>query len=346
MKKASLFLAPVLLAGLLIGTTLSTSGGASLPATANPILPASADPAPPSAEISNGLIHARLYLPDAEKGYYRGSRFDWSGVMPMLEYQGHSYCGQWFDKYSPTIHDAIMGPVEAFSPLGYEDAAPGGGFVKIGIGVLARKDASPYSPFKYYNLLDPGLWKVNKTKNKVAFIHRLDHTPYPYVYTKTILLPKGRAELVLTHSLKNTGRRVIETDVYDHNLFFLDRQPIGPGSVLRFSFPLSAEEARGLGDLAAMRGDSIVMLRQPAAGESVYAILHGYGEQAAGYDIRLEDRATGAAMRILCDRPLSKLAYWGSTNILCPEPYLRVTARPGETVTWKITYQFYTTHEK
>src|SRR5882757_8981562 len=56
----------------------------------------------PQAEISNDILHARLYLPDAEKGYYRGTRFDWSGVMPSLEYQGHSYSGQWFPEYAPT----------------------------------------------------------------------------------------------------------------------------------------------------------------------------------------------------------------------------------------------------
>src|SRR6185295_14647599 len=67
----------------------------------------------PQAEISNGILHARLYLPDAEKGYYRSTRFDWSGVMPSLEYRGHSYCGQWFPQYAPTINDAIMGPVES-----------------------------------------------------------------------------------------------------------------------------------------------------------------------------------------------------------------------------------------
>ncbi len=26
----------------------------------------------PEAEISNGILHVRLYLPDSEKGYYRG----------------------------------------------------------------------------------------------------------------------------------------------------------------------------------------------------------------------------------------------------------------------------------
>ena len=53
----------------------------------------------PQTEIKNELIHARLYLPDAKNGYYRGSRFDWAGVIPSLEYKGHQYFGQWFEKY-------------------------------------------------------------------------------------------------------------------------------------------------------------------------------------------------------------------------------------------------------
>ena len=35
---------------------------------------------PPQAEITNGQIRVKLYLPDARNGYYRATRFDWSGV--------------------------------------------------------------------------------------------------------------------------------------------------------------------------------------------------------------------------------------------------------------------------
>ena len=66
----------------------------------------------PETEITNGLIRTRLYLPDSNKGYYQATRFDWSGIISSLEYEGHSFYGQWFEKYSPTTHDAIMGPVE------------------------------------------------------------------------------------------------------------------------------------------------------------------------------------------------------------------------------------------
>src|SRR4051794_3839329 len=66
----------------------------------------------PQAEISNKAVIARLYLPDAEKGYYQGTRFDWSGVISSVKANGHEYFGQWFEKYDPKIHDAIQGPVE------------------------------------------------------------------------------------------------------------------------------------------------------------------------------------------------------------------------------------------
>ena len=79
----------------------------------------------PQADITNGIIKAKLYLPDAQNGYYRGNRFDWSANMPELEYNGHSYFGQWFTKYSPEIHDVIMGPVEEFAPLDLHAIKPG-----------------------------------------------------------------------------------------------------------------------------------------------------------------------------------------------------------------------------
>ncbi len=54
-------------------------------------------------EISNGQIHAKLYLPDSKTGFYRGTRFDWSGVISSLEFSGHNYYGPWFTKQDSTV---------------------------------------------------------------------------------------------------------------------------------------------------------------------------------------------------------------------------------------------------
>ena len=90
----------------------------------------------PQTEISNGRIHAKIYLPDAESGYYRATRFDWSGVISSLEWGGHTYFGQWFQRHDPKNHDAITGPVEEFTSLGYQDARPGESFIRIGVGAV------------------------------------------------------------------------------------------------------------------------------------------------------------------------------------------------------------------
>src|SRR5213593_1688217 len=46
---------------------------------------------PPQAVISNGQIRAKLYLPDPNDGFYRSTRFDWSGAVLSLEYAGHNF---------------------------------------------------------------------------------------------------------------------------------------------------------------------------------------------------------------------------------------------------------------
>jgi len=68
----------------------------------------------PEAEISNGLIRAKLCLPDAKRGSYRGTRFDWAGIISSLQYAGHEFCGQWQERHDPQIHDAVTGPAEEF----------------------------------------------------------------------------------------------------------------------------------------------------------------------------------------------------------------------------------------
>src|SRR5262245_63697539 len=93
----------------------------------------------PQAEISSGDLHARLYLPDPANGYYRATRFDWAGVIPSLTYKGVEFFGQWFPRYDPKLHDAIQGPVESFDPIGYDQAKPGGTFLRIGVVRLRRE---------------------------------------------------------------------------------------------------------------------------------------------------------------------------------------------------------------
>lgn len=296
----------------------------------------------PQTEISNGILKALLYLPDTVNGYYRGTRFDWSGNMPSLSYSGHEYFGQWYTKYSPEIHDVIMGPVEDFSPLGYADAKPGDSFIKIGVGVITKPDDKPYTFSRVYTVKSHGKWIVKAKPDKIQYNHELHDKDFSYQYNKTIQLVKGKPEMLLVHSLKNTGKRTIETSVYDHNFFIIDKQPVGPGLVFTFPFKLSGE-GRGLGDIAKIEENRITFLRTLAARENVFCGgLEGYGQSSKDYNIKIENQNTGAGVRISSDQPLSKLVFWSCPATACSEPYINIKVEPGKEFTWTIRYEFYT----
>jgi hypothetical protein len=301
----------------------------------------------PQTTISNGIIHAKIYLPDADSGYYRGTRFDWSGITPVIEYKGHSYCAQWFENYSPTLHHAVMGPAEAFSPLKYEKAKKGEHFITIGVGALLKENDTPYSPYQYYKISNAGKWKISVSNNEIEFIHTLNDTACSYEYLKKLVLVKGKPILELKHRLKNTGTQVIEADVYDHNFFFIDQQTTGPQSTILFPFNLvEKKEGQGLGEMVSIKDNQIAFNRAFSDKETAYTRLEGYMENPKDYDIRIENRNTGAAVRITADQAMSKLIFWACFNIFCPEPYIHFKINPGETFSWNITYQFYTCNKQ
>ena len=300
----------------------------------------------PHVEISNGLVRANIYLPDSERGYYRGQRLDWSGVISKLEYAGHNYFGVWFPKYEPTLHDAITGPVEEFrsadGALGYGETQPGEMFIKIGVGVLIKPDAEPYQFARPYKIVSTGVWIARPEADQVEFIQELKGVNgYAYVYRKKVRLAKGKPELILEHSLKNTGKRAIETEVYDHDFYMIDGQPTGPATSVRFAFMPKA--VNDLKQAAAVHGNDIVYLRELAEGgkDSVATYVEGFGGLAADNDIRVENSKAGAGVREIGDHPISKLYLWSVRTTVCPEAYIALSIPPRKKAAWTIKYDFY-----
>jgi hypothetical protein len=315
----------------------------------------------PQAEISNDILKAQLYLPDAQKGYYRGTRFDWSGVIGSLEYKGHRCYGPWFTKTDPAVIDfihqgadiiagpcsAITGPVEEFSTddkaLGYDEAKPGETFLKVGVGVLRKpQDGGSYNRFRLYEIVDPGTWKVQTTRNSIEFTHDVadPSSGYGYRYQKTIRLVPGRPEMVMGHTLKNTGKRSIVSSVYNHNFLVLDGQPPGPDFVLQMPFEIKTRRTPDKA-LAETRGNQIAYLKALREKETVFTELQGFGATAADYQFTMENKKTGAGLRITGDRPLSKVALWSILCVLSLEPFIAIAIEPGQEFTWQYTYTYY-----
>ena len=311
----------------------------------------------PHAEITNGKITAKLYLPDARDGYYRSTRFDWSGAIYSLEYEGHSFLGPWYDSIDPKVINfafqgsqivngscgALEGPAYEFqTPLDWNSAKPGGEFIKIGVGVLRKTDGA-YNRFFPYEILDTGKWTVKTHRDRIEFQQVLSDPAlgYAYVYRKVVRLVRGKPEMVIESSLKNTGRREIKSDVYAHNFTTIDHQPPGPDYTVNVPFQIQPGGERN-SQLAEARGHEIVFKKVLNGEDQAIVFMRGFNDSSEDNQITIMNRKVGAGVRIHGDRPLLREFLWSIRTVLAVEAYVAIDIPPGGDFTWKNTYDYYT----
>ena len=314
---------------------------ASVVMTASAAAPATA-PADdyPSVAISDGRVTVHMYLPDPQRGFYRGPRFDWSGMISRVEYQGHTWFGRWKTSHNPTRHDDVVGPAEEFGmqmPLGYAEAAPGETFIKIGVGHLRKPADAEYFFAQGYEIAAPGAWHVESGARRVLFRQTVaDDRGWGYVYVKQVSLLSEASGFEIRHELKNTGTKAIDTDVYCHNFIIIDGRPIGPEYIVEFPFTPTVTTDKHLHGLVEIAGREI-RLKADLGGRTIWAPLDGY----RGVDdnsVTVRNTAGGAGIRITGDRPPLRWVLYGARLALCPEPFVAVRIAPGETMTWSSRY--------
>jgi hypothetical protein len=315
----------------------------------------------PQKEISNGVLRAKVYLPDAQKGFYRGTRFDWAGVIASLQFKGHEYFGPFFEKFSPSVSDVVIGnpieaginsaasgPVEEFvsgpdgTALGYQEAKPGDPFCKIGVGSLRKIDNEPYSSYTNYPILNGGKRTQKNGPDWIEFTQKLTcGSGYSYTYTKTIRLEKNEPVMTIQHRLINTGKKAIETQVYDHNFLLIDHQTTGPAISIQFAF--SPAPMAALDKLAEVHGKQLLFPKDFKGQDTFYGEFKGFGDSAEDYEITVENQKTGAGIAIRGDQPLVYVGVWAVRTVVAPEPYIQIRVPVGQEFSWKYTYRFYTT---
>jgi hypothetical protein len=336
-EQAALLVAFLLFASLSWGAPLST--GSSTSKCAN--IPHMDHP---HVRLSNGDVAALVFVPDAQYGYYRSSRFDWSGVVGCAEYRGHTFWGEWFSHYDPYENDSITGPVEEFRSsdggLGYGAAEPGGLFVKIGVGVLRRETDAAYDFGHRYPLVDGGHWTVKAKARSIVFTQRLHSaTGVGYEYTKMLKLDRHGAVITLSHKLKNLGATPLVTDVYDHDFFMLDGEPTGPGMQVGFAF--RPQPDKPLEPAATVEGNKIIYNQELVPKQTVAAYLTGYSASPSDYLIRVENTKKQFGVEQTGDSPIAKFYLWSIRSTISPEAYIHLDIAPGQTGSWTIHYRLF-----
>ena len=342
---------------VLITTACALLAGAAWAQTTQTVPPASIVPVSaldslPHRDISNGIVSAKVYLP-GEGGFYRGTRFDRTGVVTHATFKGHDFGEPWFSSYSPHVRDfmwkdhqvtvstvsASVGPAEDFQPAGFDEAGDGGLFLKIGVGVMKRTNPA-YDFVHAYPVVNEGTRSESHTKDSVRLTQKIADkaSGYGYNYVKTIRLVPGKAQMIIEHVLTNTGKKAITTTVYCHN--FLTLSPGDENVTITAPFDIKADKPFAPGT-ASVDGKTIKYLRAIPEGEAVTSPISGFGDKVSDYDFTVKNTATGFGQRIRADQPLSQINFWSIRTTFSWEPYIAIKLKPGQTKRWTYTYDYF-----
>jgi hypothetical protein len=296
----------------------------------------------PTRTLKSDELTVTVYEPDAEKGMYRGTRFDWSGVLDV-QFGPHKLFGPWLGNPDPKNHDSIVGPCEEFgmfvNPLGYDDAKPGGHFLKIGVGVLVKPKEEKYRFMHTYTIAKTPTWTVTANNSVILFVQTITTDfGYAYKYTKYIAV-KGR-ELIVNHTLVNRGKKRIHTDHYNHNFFNVDGDAVGANYSLEFAFEPKAEKpVERFAELVKLKGKTLT-LGGPLDSGTIYGGLVGFDSTAKTNGFSMLHAKSKVRVDVTGDKPLKQFNLWGMKTTICPEPFIELKIEPGKQESWTWKYVF------
>lgn len=270
----------------------------------------------------------RLKIRVAKPGFiYQRTRFDWTGlVTDVLLDNTHSFCS--VESPNPLVGAGGIGLVSEFGihePIGYDTAAIGDTFPKLGVGLLERPDDADYFFMRPYPLT-PFPTTVTPVENGLRF----EQAPiacrgYAARLTKTLTLADNA--VTVSFLLENVGEKPLETTEYNHNFLQLNGQPTGSGYRFTTAVPLRFHR----NDNSLWSSDGTLTWEDGVQG------FHAHGREIpdmAGFSWTLRQQLHGIAVTESVDfRPL-RVACWGMAHVISPEVFHQIRLAPGESDAW------------
>jgi hypothetical protein len=296
--------------------------------------------------LTNGLLKVYVTRPD-DPGAYHDARFDWSGMVARVEYNGHWFFNGPNASLDNKTNYPVFGTAEEFGmdrPLGFQEAKAGETFVKIGVGELLKPPSPPWYFWGLaYTVGRPGTWAVTEGPGWIQYDQTV-HGPrgLAYAYSKRIELVKDQPVIRISRRLTNLGGTKITTTHYTHNFITLDGLTVaGPPCRMELRFQptphrnLKLWRTRGIVE---PDGNALAFV-QPLVG-AVYLVLSSEPREAGDHWFRVHNPEIGAGVTVQGDRPLCRIAFYTQGPAICPEPFVQLNVEPSASESWETTYTF------
>ena len=292
-----------------------------------------------------GQLEADVFLPCPENGFYKGSRFDWSGMADQIKWNGHTFlCSSAVTadmdfRACGTAEELCMGIAGTPGPLGYDQTKIGDGFVKPGVGILRKDSADDYRFEKPYKIVQPIDWNTQSGDNWIECSQQLlEHNGWGYRYTKRITLSEDKPEMLISRIFENLGSKTIDTTHYCHNFLLFDDDPVGPNYEIKSPFTPKIDEEKFFGRVET-QGNSIVFNQAIPADAFAWGMFMGF-DSSVDYAFEITNKKTHTAVRIEGDLPLERFHLYCQQKMICPEPFVKLLVEPKEKAQWQTKYLF------
>ncbi len=297
----------------------------------------------PSVVLQNDCLKITVLLPDSSKGYYRSTRFDWSGMIAQVEYDGHTFFQEWKDyngnepgPHNPLKTGTATGTAEEFrNPLGYEEAEVGDLFLKIGVGILKKALNEAYHWAYPFEFIEKGKWETLCFDDSIVFRQEITTDfGYAYQYEKVIVLDKCSPKVAIIHRLKNTGTKEIRSNAYCHNFFRFDEHFINSNYELVFSVNVKPLE---IFDERFIIRDNVIRYEYDKCNPDWSG---GHIEPQGIRSYILSNRKTNTAVQVKSDADYGPCYIGAWKWAFCPEPMILLAIKPDESFSWTSSYRF------
>lgn len=255
-----------------------------------------------------------------------GPRFDRTAVVRSVSVAGVELLGPWGlpDEFG-LFGDGV---------LGYDAAAVGEPFLKIGVGRLVRDTAESYRFDHRYpvDMLFPTEVTASTTSLAVSQ-GSAGGDGHAYHYRKSYDL-RGAGELVIHYELSNTGAKAWSFEHYNHHWFRAAGVPVGPGYEVVTGFDLPLVESLFRHAPRSLRMQSAL---EPGGAAYYASDLVGVPPGANAFSVQVD--GTPVVHYEAAFSP-HRFALYAAADGFCPEVFMRSALEPGETVRWSATYRF------
>lgn len=296
----------------------------------------------PSVLLTDGKVELEVFVPDDKIGYYRGCRFDWSGIAKRLEWMGYVFYLANTTKHNPVSANTLAGPAGEFgmkNPPGYDAASVGETFLKIGVGHLVKQADDGYKFHQNYKIAETPVWITESGYDWIQSHQSVSiKNGYGYEYTKRIELTKDHPGFSIEYRLKNTGKKLVDTTHYNHNFTLFNEKPLQPPLYVEFPFEIPYGEEKLIRECVRLEGNR-ASFKSAILPDKGYFYQHTIDQTTEAYNAgKFVDPEAGYVLSFLGDVAPFMYQYYALANTVSLEPFIRIYLEPGEEMIWSNVY--------